>query len=107
MPTNDERTLAAIIYVISFFTVFIGPLIIWLMKKDESSFIDFHGKEYFNFFISYTIYSIASGLLVLLLIGFVLLPIVGLYVFVFTIVAAVKAYSGEEYQIPLVIRFFR
>lgn len=107
MPTNDERTLAAVIYVISFFTVFIGPLIIWLMKKDESSFIDFHGKEYFNFFISYTIYSIASGLLVFLLIGFVLLPIVGLYVLVFTIIAAVKAYSGEEYYIPLVIRIFR
>lgn len=107
MPTNDERTLATVIYVISFFTVFLGPLIIWLMKKDESSFIDYHGKEYLNFFISYTIYSIISGLLILVLIGFVLLPIVGLYVLIFTIIAAVKAYSGEEYRIPLVIRFIR
>lgn len=107
MPTNDERTLATVIYVISFFTAFIGPLIIWLMKKDESSFIDYHGKEYLNFFISYTIYSIVSGLLVMVLIGLVLVPIVGLYILIFTIIAAVKAYGGEEYRIPLVIRFIR
>ena len=31
------------------FTVFIGPLIIWFIKKDDSAFIDYHGREYFNF----------------------------------------------------------
>ncbi|MGV3464418.1 MAG: DUF4870 domain-containing protein [Heyndrickxia sp.] len=107
MPTSDERLLATLIYISSFFTVFIGPLIIWLLKKDESSFVDYHGKEYFNFLISYFIYSLISGILVIILIGGILLGIIAILVFIFTILAAVKAYEGERYQIPLVIRFLR
>jgi uncharacterized Tic20 family protein len=107
MPTNDERLLAATIYVISFFTAFLGPVIIWLLKKDESSYIDYHGKEYLNFFISFSVYSLASVLLMLVLIGFITIWIVGLLAFIFTIIAAVKAYSGERYRIPLTFRLIR
>lgn len=46
--SNDDRIFAMLIYVSSFFTTFIGPLIIWLVKKD-SPFVDYHGKAYFNF----------------------------------------------------------
>ena len=107
MASQDERLLACLIYVSSFFTIFIAPLIIWLLKKDDSSFIDYHGREYFNFLISYSVYSLVSVLLMFILIGFFTISIVGLYVFVFTIVAAVKAYSGEPYRIPLVFRIIR
>ncbi|MDE3839235.1 DUF4870 domain-containing protein [Bacillus methanolicus] len=104
MPTNEERLLAAAIYVSSFFTTFIGPLIIWLLKKNESSFVDYHGREYLNFLISYGVYSIISILLMLVLIGFVTIWIVGILTVVFTIVAAIKAYEGNEYRIPFVFR---
>ncbi|MBM4761991.1 DUF4870 domain-containing protein [Bacillus sp. B15-48] len=104
MPSNEERLLATAIYAISFFTAFIGPLVIWLVKKDESSYIDYHGREYFNFFISYFVYSVVSGILVVILIGFLLLPIVGLLGVVFTIIGAIKAYEGEEYRIPFIFR---
>ncbi|MFD2804926.1 DUF4870 domain-containing protein [Litchfieldia salsa] len=104
MPSNEERLMAAAIYLISFFTVFIGPLVIWLIKKDDSSFIDYHGREYFNFFISYIIYSIISGILVFVIVGFLLLPIVGVMGVVFTIVGAIKAYEGQTYRIPLIFR---
>ncbi len=107
MANNDERLLACLIYVTSFFTTVIGPLLIWLLKKDESMLIDYHGKEYFNFFISFTIYLIISSILMIVLIGFILAPIVGILAFVFTIIAAVKAFNGEKYRIPLVIRFFK
>ncbi|MGG4549965.1 DUF4870 domain-containing protein [Rossellomorea marisflavi] len=99
--------MAMLIYLTSFFTTFIGPLIIWLMKREDSEFVDFHGKEYLNFLISYTIYSIVASLLMLILIGFVLLPVVGILAFVFTIIAAVKSYGGETYRIPTVIRFIK
>jgi uncharacterized protein len=102
--TNEERLLAAAIYVSSFFTTFIGPLVIWLLKKNESSFVDYHGKEYFNFLISYAVYSIISLLLMLVLIGFVTIWIVRILTVVFTIVAAIKAYEGKEYRIPFVFR---
>jgi uncharacterized protein len=107
MVKNEERTLAAVLYVISFFAPIIGPLIIWLLKKDESTFIDYHGKEYFNFFISYTVYGIVSGILVLLLVGIFMLWALGIMLFVFTIIAAVKAYEGNEYRFPLVFRVFK
>ena len=105
--TNDERMLAAAIYVVSFFTAFVGPLVIWLLKKDESPYIDYHGKEYFNFLISYGVYSIVSMLLMIVVIGFVTIWIVGILAFVFTIIAAIRAYEGKEYRIPLVFRLIR
>ncbi|WP_175991328.1 DUF4870 domain-containing protein [Bacillus sp. Marseille-Q1617] len=107
MPTKDEKFMAALIYVLSFFTAFIGPIIIWLLKKDESEFVDYHGKEYLNFLISYTIYGIVSSILMIVLIGFIIAPIVGLLALIFTIIAAVKAYEGEHYRIPTVIHFFK
>jgi len=107
MVNNDERLMAAGIYVLSIFFPVIAPLVIWLIKKDESSFIDFHGREYFNFLISYTVYFIVAGISTILLIGFVLLPVLGLMLFVFTIIAAIKAYEGNEYRFPLIFRLIK
>ncbi|MBM7584200.1 putative Tic20 family protein [Bacillus pakistanensis] len=107
MPTKDERLLAAVIYIISFFTVFIGPIIIWLVKKDDSEFIDYHGKEYLNFLISYFVYGTVCWILTIVLIGFVLLPVVGILVFIFTILGAIKAYEGEHYRIPTIFRLIK
>ena len=104
MVSNDDRLFAALIYVISFFTAFIGPIIIWLLKKDSSEFVDYHGRQYLNFLISYTIYGIIAGIAVVIFIGFVLLPIVGIAAFVFTIIGAVKAYEGEYYRMPFIFR---
>ncbi|MBQ6447551.1 DUF4870 domain-containing protein [Cytobacillus oceanisediminis] len=104
--SNDDRIFAMLIYVSSFFTTFIGPLIIWLVKKD-SPFVDYHGKAYFNFLISYAIYSFVAWILIFVLIGFIILPIIGIMAFVFTIIAAVKSYEGQDYHIPLTIRFIK
>lgn len=107
MPKNEEKLLAAAIYVISFFAPIVGPLVIWLVKRNESSFIDYHGKEYFNFMISYFIYTVASGVLTIILIGFIGLWLLGILAVVFTIIAAIKAYEGDTYRIPWIIRFIK
>lgn len=107
MIKSEDRMLAAVLYVVSLFAPIIGPLIIWLLKKDDSAFIDYHGREYFNFFISYTVYSVISGILVFLLVGIFLLWILGIMALVFTIIAAVKAYEGNEYRFPLVFRIIK
>jgi uncharacterized protein len=107
MIKNEEKMLAALMYVVSLFFPIIGPLVIWLLKKDESSFINYHGREYFNFFISYTVYSVISGILVFLIVGIFLLWILGAMALVFTIIAAVKAYEGNEYQFPLIFRVIK
>ncbi|CAH2717486.1 hypothetical protein BACCIP111895_04700 [Neobacillus rhizosphaerae] len=107
MKQSDERLLAAGIYVLSLFFPVVAPLIIWLLKKDESAFIDYHGKEYFNLLISYTVYFIISGILYIILIGFVAMAVLVVMLFVFTIIAAVKAYEGNEYRFPLIFRLIK
>jgi uncharacterized protein len=82
----------------------VGPLVVWQIKKDESPFIDFHGREAVNFQISYTIYGFVAALSIMLLIGMVLLPLVLLIQFVFVIIAAIKANDGEAYKIPFIFR---
>ncbi|WP_236687117.1 DUF4870 domain-containing protein [Ornithinibacillus californiensis] len=105
--TNDDRLFAMLLYVLSFPFPVLGPLLIWLFKRDTSDFVDFHGKEYFNFIVSFTIYGIISSILAIILIGFVLLFVLWVLVIIFTIMAAVNAYQGQAYRIPLVIPFIK
>ncbi|MFP7288412.1 DUF4870 domain-containing protein [Shouchella clausii] len=106
-PDGSERMLAMLLYVLSFPAPILAPLIIWLVKRDDSDFIDYHGKEYFNFLISFFIYGLVASVTMIILIGFLLAPLVGLLAIILTILAAIKAYQGEEYRIPLTIKFLR
>jgi len=85
----------------------LGPLIVWLIKKNEIPSVDAHGKESLNFQISILIYAIVSGILVLVLIGFVLLIAVGIFSLVCIIIASIKASNGVPYRYPLTIRFLQ
>jgi hypothetical protein len=83
----------------------VGPLIVYLLKKDEYSFVDDQGKESLNFQITVTLLLFASGLLIIVGIGALLLAVIGIAALVFTIIAAVKANEGEFYRYPWSIRF--
>ena len=85
----------------------VAPLVIWLVFKDRSSYVDYHGKEALNFQITVTLAMIASGILILLLIGIFLLIAVVLLALVFSIMGAIKANNGEYYEYPFTIRFIR
>jgi uncharacterized Tic20 family protein len=85
----------------------IGPLVVWILKKEDHPFIDENGKESLNFQISMAIYFCAAVLLVFIAIGILLLPALGIFWLILTVVAAVKANSGETYKYPLTIRFFK
>ncbi len=83
---------------------FIGPLVIWLIKREEDPFVEEHAREATNFQISIVIYVIISAILILVFIGFLMLAAVGIFAFVAAIVAAIKAANGEDYHYPLTIR---
>jgi uncharacterized Tic20 family protein len=82
----------------------IAPLIIYLMKKDESPFVAEQSRESLNFKISLSSYKLISGVLVLVRIGFLLLAAGWVAGVILTIIAAVKAANGEAYRYPLTIR---
>ena len=67
--SQDEKTMAMLIHLSGIFTGFVGPLIIWLIKKDESPFVDRHGKTALNFFITLAIAAFVSVILIIVLIG--------------------------------------
>ena len=107
---KEERTWAMFAHLSAFVGHFIpfghilGPLVIWMIKKNEMPFVNDQAKEALNFQITMTIYFIVAGLLCLVLIGIVLLPLVWLFDIIFTIIAAVKANDGVAYRYPGTLR---
>jgi uncharacterized Tic20 family protein len=93
-------------FIIPFGNV-LGPLIIWLMKRELSPFVDTHGKEALNFSITVTIYAAISYLLLIVFIGALFLIALFLFWAVFLIMAAVKANEGSEFRYPLTFRFVK
>jgi len=83
---------------------FLGPLIVMLVKGNDSPWIRRQSVESLNFQISIMIYAIVSAILIIALVGLILLPIVGIFWLVFTIIGSVKASAGEDYRYPLTIR---
>jgi uncharacterized protein len=114
MMSNDEKMWGMLCHLAAlsgfFFPVvgnIVGPLIVYLLKREEYAFVNEQGKESLNFQISVLIYSTIAAFLVLLIIGFILLPIVGLFALIYTIVASIKAHNGEHFRYPLTIRFLK
>ena len=86
----------------------LGPLVVWLIKKDTMPLVDQHGKEALNFQITVLLAVVISVLLVFVLIGFVLLFVVGLGALILTIMAAVKVSNGElNYRYPFALRLIK
>ena len=85
----------------------LGPLIVWLAKRDESPELDAHGKEAVNFQLSMLLYTIISGVFCLVLIGFVFLAILWVLNAVFVIIASIQASDGKFYRYPMTIRFIQ
>ena len=82
----------------------LGPLIVWLVKRGESTEIDAHGKEALNFQISMLIYNVVAGILCLIVIGFALLAVLHVLNVVFVIIASLRASEGQMYRYPLTLR---
>ena len=93
------------LFLIPFLGNIVGPLIIWIIKKDEFHLLNDQGKESINFQISMTIYFFASILLSVIVIGVPIMIAILLFVPVITIIAAVRASEGIKYRYPLTIRF--
>ena len=92
---------------------FIGPLIIWLLKKDTMPFVNDQGKEALNFNITLAIIGVALLVLSIMTLGLGLLiaipagVVVGIGWLVFTIIAAIKASEGVAYRYPFSIRLVK
>lgn len=112
-PSAEDRQwglfahLAALSGVIIPFGNIIGPLVVWQVKKDSSAFAADQGKEALNFNITTLFAVIVAAILIVVLVGMLLLPLIGIAWLVFTIIAAVKANEGVAYRYPFAIRLVK
>ncbi len=93
---------------------FLGPFIVWLVKRDDSPAVNEHGKESLNFQISMFIYAALLGVicfvLMFVLVGFLLIPffaILHILNVVLVIIASIKANEGKLYRYPFTIRLLK
>lgn len=98
-------------HLLAIFTGFIGPLVLWLVKKDSSPYVAYHGREALNFQISLMIIMFTAVavtmVLMFLVVGFLLFPLIALLpiaALVLEIMAAVAANKGEYYRYPCCLR---
>lgn len=103
LSEKSERDMAMLCHLLGLFGL-LGPIIIWILKKDESPAVDYHGRESINFQISILIYAFAATLSAIVLIGFLLAPAVVVFNLVMVITGAMKTNKGEAFQYPLCLR---
>jgi uncharacterized protein len=90
---------------------FVGPLVVYLVKRDDDPYVRQQAAEALNFNLSFFLYAIVAGIvtfvLTLLVVGLLLIPVLiaaGVAWLVLVIVAAMKSNRGEAYRYPLTIR---
>jgi uncharacterized protein len=117
--TSDDRLWATLCHLSPFLSLvaagmtFIGPLVCWLVKKDQSRFVDFHGKESLNFQINLYLYLAASVVFAIVTCGIgaivavAVFMLIGVYATVMQIIAAIKANQGEYFRYPFILRIIR
>jgi uncharacterized protein len=113
-PTEHERTWGMLAHlsalaglVLPLAGIVIGPLVVWLARRDESEFVAGHAREALNFNISVLLGALACMLLMLVFIGFLLGTALFIAWLVMTLIAAIKASEGHPYRYPFSLRLVK
>ena len=80
----------------------LAPLVLWLVRKDDSPFVDDHGREMINAIISFVVYHIVA---VITVIGIIALPVLYIIGVVNLVRGAVAAGRGDFFRYPMTMRF--
>ncbi|OEI70025.1 DUF4870 domain-containing protein [Curtobacterium sp. ER1/6] len=107
MSPEDQRLWATLTHVGGIFSSLVVPVIAYLVLRDRGQFIREHTRQALNFHITMAIAGAVCSVLTIVLIGFVLLPILGVLVIVFAVIAAIAANRGDFYHYPLTIEFIK
>ncbi len=113
-PDRDSRMWAMFCHLAAFASIIIpfvggviGPLVIWLIKKEEMPFVDDQGKESVNFQITMLIGFIICFVLTFIVIGIPLLLLLALADLILIIIAAIKSNDGVQYRYPFALRLIK
>ena len=100
----DDKNIAVLTHLGgTLFSIFPG-LIVWLIKRDDNTYVAEQAREALNFQITVLIAQAISSILILVLIGFALMGFIWLANIIICIIAAVAASKGEYYRYPFSLR---
>ena len=105
--SKDDKTFALLAHLLGIVTSFIGPLVIYLVKKDQSPHVADQAKEALNFQITICIGYLIASVLSIILIGVLLFPVLWVCNLIFCIIGGLKANEGELYRYPFAIRLIK
>jgi uncharacterized Tic20 family protein len=108
-PTSEERTLAILSHILTVVPGigFIAPLVIYLLKNQESAFVGAHSKESLNFQITVFFAYLVALILIVILIGVFLLWAIGIINVILVVVATVRASENKLYRYPFNLRLIK
>lgn len=98
--SSDDRTMAMIAHILGIFTAFIGPLIIYFIKKDQSKFVANQAMQATIFQGAIFIGYIIGGVLAVIGIGFLINLALWILSIVFAIIGGMAANKGQWYSYP-------
>jgi uncharacterized Tic20 family protein len=104
--SQDDKTIAILTHLSGVIHLILMPLIVWILKKDTSPYLNDQAKEALNFHISLFIYHFAAAVLSIFLCG---IPSIGVWIFgvVACILAAVACNKGEYFRYPMCLRLVK
>ena len=104
---TQDKTLAILVHLFGLFTSWVGPLVVYLIKKESDPFTAASAREALNFQLTIMFALIVCAILTVILVGIFLMWLVIMFNLIFCIVAAVKTSNGQDYRYPLTIRLIK
>jgi uncharacterized protein len=110
MSPDQERLWGMLAHLLSFVAAylalgFVAPLVVLLVFGPRSAYVRAHAVESLNFNLSWLLYAIVGGILLIVGIGVLILIALGIAYVVLVIIASVQANNGQFFRYPLTIRF--
>lgn len=107
--SKDDLNMAMLAHLLGAFTSFLGPLIIWLVRKEDSDFVEAESREALNFQITLAIgfFMLFAAACFTFGLSTLLAPLLWIYMLVFSILGALKAKDGTPFRYPATIRLVK
>ena len=104
-PTSEDRNMAMLCHLGGIMG-FVIPLVVWLVYKDKSKFVDAHGKEVVNFQLTMLIVNVCNIVLIMCLVGFLTLLATMIFSLVLHISGFAHASRGESFSLSFVYSLY-
>lgn len=107
LTESEERNYTSLGNLLGIIGGFVPSLIVWLVFKDRSEFVDRNMKSALNFQLTMLLAYIVGSILLLFVIGGLVMLAAGVLSLIFSILAFIKTKDGEDYTYPMTIRFIK